>query len=85
MNQANRDGVEKMQLLASAPMRDYQARPFQHLEVLHYAEARHLELLLELSQRLPIVLVEQVEEKAPRAVSEGSEHQVFFDHGEGYM
>jgi hypothetical protein len=53
-------------------------RRLVHLEVLHHAEARHGEALLERRQRLPVLPEELIEQAAARGVCERPEH---FVHG----
>src|SRR5919197_2414014 len=51
-------------------------RALEHPEVLHHAEARHLQLALELGERAAVTLEEAVEEEPPRGIGEGAEHEV---------
>jgi hypothetical protein len=53
--------------------------------MLHDAEARHLEFLLELSQRLPITLEELVEQETSRRIAERLEDQIIVHHGRDDM
>ena len=55
---------------------DDQARPLEHLEVLHDPEPGHLEALLELAQGLPVALEERVEQLAASRIGERLEHIV---------
>src|SRR5438270_734222 len=53
-----------------------QARVLQHPQVLHHAEARHLQLGLELGQRAAVTLEQPVEQEATRRVGECLEDRV---------
>src|SRR5688500_13188031 len=83
VNEPDGHGVEEVELHAPPPARDHEARFFEHLEMLHHAEARHLELPLELAQRLPVPLVQQIEQEASRRIAQRLEHQILVDHGAG--
>ena len=76
MNQPDRDGVEKVQLLAARPARDDEAGSLEHAQVLHDAEARHLQLRLELAERAAVTREEPVEEMTAGRVSQRPEHAV---------
>ena len=52
-----------MQFLPALPARDYEPCVLEDSQVLHDAEARHLQLRLELGQRAAVTLKEQVEQK----------------------
>src|SRR6185437_11436974 len=80
MDQADRHRIEKMQLLPPVPPRYHETRFLKHLEMLHYAKARHLEFRLEFPERLSVPLVKPVEQKAPRFVAEGPKHEILFAH-----
>lgn len=73
-------GVKKMQLLSSAPARNYESSHFEHLEVLHDTKARHCKLRLELSESLSVPYVQQVKQVAPRFIAQCLEHEFFVDH-----
>jgi hypothetical protein len=77
----DRDGVQKVQLLAAPAPGDHEARLLEQLQVLHHAEAGHVEPLLERAERLPVLPEELVKEAAPGGVGEGLEH---FIHGREY-
>ena len=76
VNQPDRDGVEEVQLLAPRPARDDEAGAFEDAQVLHDAEARHLQLRLELGERAAVTRKEPVEEVTAGRVSQRSEHAV---------
>ena len=44
--------------------------------MLHHAEARHLQLRLELGERAAVTLEEPVEQEPPRRVGERTEHGI---------
>src|SRR6476620_737584 len=75
------DGIQKMQLLPPSLFRDDEPRLLEHAQVLHKAESRHGQPVLELAQRLAILLEEPVEELATRRVGERSEDVI---HGTKY-
>ena len=55
-------GIQEVQLLPARPARDDEAGVFEHPQVLHHAEPRHLQLGLELGERSAVTLEEPVEE-----------------------
>jgi len=63
-----------VQLLAPASSRDDQASRFENLQVFHDAEARHRQAPLERSERLPVLLVQFVQQASPRRIGQGFEH-----------
>src|SRR5262245_25962349 len=65
-----------MQFLPALPARDYEPCVLEDSQVLHDAEARHLQLRLKLGQRAAVTLKEQVEQEATRRVTERLEHTV---------
>src|ERR1700733_14638618 len=76
MDQSDRDGVQIMQLLAPLPPGRDQTGLLQQLEMLHDAEARHRQPLLERLQCLSVLLEELVEQLSARGVRERFEHIV---------
>jgi hypothetical protein len=85
VNQSNRHRVEEVQLFPPGPLRDDQARAFQHAQVFHHAEACHLELGFELAERAPVARKQQVEQEPPRAISQRLKHAIVVDHAGQYM
>jgi hypothetical protein len=69
-----------MQLLPSVPSCDDETRIFEHSQMLHHAEARHIQLGLELGKRAAVTLEEPVEEEAPRRVCERLEDTIVVVH-----
>ena len=65
-----------MELLATAPARGHEARLLEHPQVLHHAEARHRQPLLQRAEALPVLPEQLVEQAAARGVGEGPEHIV---------
>jgi uncharacterized membrane protein len=65
-----------MQFLPALPARDYEPCVLEDSQVLHDAEARHLQLRLKLGQRAAVTLKEQVEQEATRRVTERLKHTV---------
>ena len=57
-----------------------EAGAFEHAQVLHRAEARHVELGVELGQRPSVALEQQVEQKAARRIGERFEDGIVGDH-----
>jgi hypothetical protein len=79
VDEPDRDGVQEMQLLASAPPGGDETRLFEQFQMLHDAEPRHRQPLFERAQRLAVLAEEFVEQAAARRVGEGFEDVV---HGE---
>src|SRR6202034_2117097 len=79
VDEPDRDRVQKMQLLAPSPPRDYQACLFELLQVLHHAKASHRTTCLERVQRLPVLTEELVGEAPTSGVGEVFEHVVHPD------
>jgi hypothetical protein len=65
-----------VQLLASAPDRADQVGCLEDGEVLSRRLARHVDAIAQLSERLPVVLAQRVQEVAPRRIGKGLEHQI---------
>lgn len=57
-----RHGVQKVQLFSPAPLHGDEVCRFEHGEVLRHAPPRHVEVLAELAERLPIVSVQAIQE-----------------------
>src|SRR4029077_20979340 len=76
VDEPDRDGVQEVELLPAAPARDHEIGLLQQPEVLHDAEARHGQALLERTQRLPVLLEELVEQSSPGRVAERLEHLI---------
>lgn len=70
-----------MQLLPARPADDDQVRLLEHPQVFHHAEARHLQLGLELGERAAVTLEEPVEQEPARGIGERLEHAVVVGHG----
>jgi hypothetical protein len=81
VDQTDRHRVQEVQLLATRPARDDQARAFEDAQVLHDAEARHLQLGLELRERAAVTHEEPIEQEATCRVGECLEHAVVVRHG----
>jgi hypothetical protein len=81
VDQPNGHRVQEVQLLPARPARDDEACVFEDAQVLHHAEARHLQLGLELGERAAVTRKEQVEEEAARPVGDRLEHAVVIGHG----
>ena len=65
-----------MELLAPGPPRDDEPGILENAQVLHGAEAGHLQLGLELRERAAVALEEPIEEEAPSRVGESLEDRV---------
>jgi hypothetical protein len=76
VNEADRHRVEEVQLLAARSPGEDEPRVFEDAQVLHDAEARHLQLRLELGERAAVTREEPVEQVAPRRVRQRPEHAV---------
>jgi hypothetical protein len=69
--------VHEVMLLATLAARDDEVCLFEHRQVLHHAEARHLrDGFAELREGLPAVGVEAIEQRPTVPVRKGSEHEV---------
>ena len=79
MDEADRDGVQVVELLPPPPPGDDEARLLEQLQVLHDPEAGHGEPLLERAERLPVFPEQLVEQAPPGRVGQGSEHLVHDD------
>ena len=75
-DELDRNGVEEVELLASPPERRHQTGLFEHLEVLHHAEARHLELAVELGQRAAVPFEQEIQQMPPRGIGERPEDEI---------
>ena len=80
VDQADRHGVEEVELLPARSARDDETGLFEDAQVLHHAEARHLQLGLELGQRAAVTLEEPVEQEPARRIGECLEHAVVVVH-----
>ena len=76
VDEPDRDGIQEVQLLAPASLRHDEAGLLEDPQVLHDAEARHRQTLLQRAQRLPVFLKQLVEQPPARRVGEGLEHRV---------
>ena len=65
-----------MQLLPALPAGDDEPGLLEQAQVLHHAEARHLQVGLELPERAAVALEEPVEQEAPRRIGERLEDPV---------
>jgi hypothetical protein len=69
-----------VELLPTYPSGGDQVGLLEHLEVLHVAEARHRQPLVERRERLPVLLEETVEQRTSRGIRKRLEHRF---HGAG--
>ena len=76
VDQPDRHRVQEVELLPALPAGDDEPGVLEHAQVLHHAEAGHLELGLELRERAAVTLEEPVEQVAPRRVGERLEDLV---------
>ncbi len=76
VDQPDRHRVQEVQLLPARPAGDDEAGVLEHAQVLHDAEAGHLELGLELRERAAVALEEPVEQMAPGRVGKRLEDLV---------
>lgn len=67
-------GIQKVQLLAPVPDHGEEVGGFEDIEVLGHGLAGHVEMGAEFRQRLPVGLVQVVEELAAARIGEGFEH-----------
>ena len=65
-----------MQLLPATAAGDDEPGLLEHAQMLHDAEARHLDLRLELAERAAVMLEEPVEQEAPCRIGECLEDPV---------
>ena len=80
VDQSDRHSVQEVPFLPACFSCDHEARVFEDAQVLHDAEARHLQLRLELGERAAVTLEEPVEEESPRRVRECPEHEGIVSH-----
>jgi hypothetical protein len=80
VEQLDRDRVEEVQLLPPRTACDDESRVLEDTQVLHHAEARHVQLRFQLGERAAVTLEEQVEQEATRWVGECLEHEVIVSH-----
>ena len=73
VDEADRDRVQEVELLAASPLGDHQPRLLELLQVLHHAEAGHREAFLEGAQGLAVFPEELVEQAPSRGIGQGSE------------
>jgi hypothetical protein len=76
LHRVQRNGVEVVQLLAAAPDGAHQVRRDEQVQVLRRRLAGHRQRTAQLAQRLPVPLVQPVEQEAPGGVGQGLEHGV---------
>ena len=76
VDQPDRDRVEEVQLLPARAARDDEPPFLEHPEVLHDAEAGHLQLGLELRERAAVTFEEPVEQQPPRRIRQRLEDAV---------
>ena len=65
--------------------RDHQPRLLEHPQVLHCAEAAHLELRGEVAERAAVALEQTVEKEPAAGIRQGLEHDVVVHHQHGYV
>ena len=80
VDQSDRDRVQEVPFLPSCFARDDEARVFEHAQMLHDAETRHLHIGLELGERAAVTLEKPVEQESPRRVRECLEHEGIVSH-----
>jgi hypothetical protein len=76
MNAADGNRVEEVELLPALLLRDDQSGILQYAEVLHDAEAGHVEASSEGGEGLSVLAEERIEEAATGGVGEGLEDGV---------
>ena len=76
MHQPDRHGIQEVELLAPRSPGHDETRILEHPQMLHDAEARHLDLRLELRERAAVTFVEPVEQEPPRRIGERLEDVV---------
>ena len=76
VDQPDRHRVQVVELLPALPARDDETGVLEDAQVLHHAEAGHLELGLELRERAAVALEELVEQVASRRIGERLEDLV---------
>ena len=70
----NRHRIQIMQLLAPAPDDGDQIRRFQQQEMLGHPLPRHVQVFAQLAERLPVDLVQLIEQFSTTFVSQRFEH-----------
>ena len=76
MDEPDRHGVQVVELLPARPAGDDEACVFEDAQVLHHAEARHLQIRLELGERAAVALEEPVEQVPAGRIRQGLEDAV---------
>jgi len=71
-----RHGIQKVELFAPMPDHGEKVGGFENLEVLGHGLTGHVEMGAEFRQRLPVGLVQLVEELTAARVSEGFEYVI---------
>jgi hypothetical protein len=82
VNEPDRNGVQEVQLLAAPAARDHDAGLLEDPQMLHHAEPRHRQPLLERAERLAVLLEQLVEQAPARRVGQCFEDLV---HSGDYM
>jgi hypothetical protein len=76
VDEPNRYRIEEVELLSATASGDDESRVLENLEMLHDAEARHHETLLERTQRLAVLAEEFIEQLAPSRIRQCPEDLV---------
>src|SRR4051812_15493881 len=72
-NFVDRHRVEVVQLLAASPDGGDEVRALENREVLRHSLARHVEVRAEIRQRLPVLFVQAIQQRAAAGIRERSE------------
>ena len=80
MDQLDRDRVEEMELFSSGSLSYDEPGFFQQPQVLHNANAGHVDLGLEFAQGTALTLKEQVEQETTSRVSQRLEDPIVVVH-----
>src|SRR5262249_49138043 len=71
-----RNGIEEVQLFATAPHGGDQVRGLQYVQVLRHTLPCHVQVLAQVVERAAVVRVQQVQQLAPAGIGQRLEQQV---------
>ena len=75
-----RYGIQRVQLPASMPLGNDEVGRLEDIEVLRDCLPRHVEVDAQLRQRLPVALMQPIEQRPAAGIGEGSENGVGVFH-----
>jgi len=75
-----RHRIEKMELLPAAPLHRHEVRRFEQREVLRHSLPRHVQVLAELPQRLPVMSMQPIQQLSPTWIGQRLEQKIRVAH-----